>query len=80
VHILQLARVRSYCAQGRFAFWGFLIVAAFWIGDLFYERPTFSGWYDWLRLGGFLFFPAMTIRLRNKYADHDHDKIHDFGN
>jgi hypothetical protein len=45
----------------RIAFWGFLIVATFWIGDLFYERPTFSGWYDWLRLGGFIFFPTMTI-------------------
>jgi hypothetical protein len=32
--------------ERRFAFWGFLIVYAFWIGDLFYERPTFSGWYD----------------------------------
>jgi len=47
--------------ERRIAFWGFLIVAAFWIGDLFYERPTFSGWYDWLRLGGFIFFPTMAI-------------------
>jgi hypothetical protein len=47
--------------ERRFAFWGFLIVAAFWMGDLFCERPTFSGWYDWLRLGGFIFFPTMTI-------------------
>jgi hypothetical protein len=47
--------------ERRIAFWGFLIVAAFWIGDLFYERPTFSGWYDCLRLGGFIFFPTMTI-------------------
>jgi hypothetical protein len=45
----------------RLAFWGFLIVSAFWMGDLFYERPTFSGWYDWLRLGGFIFFPTMAI-------------------
>jgi hypothetical protein len=29
-----------------------------WIGDLFYKPPTFSGWYDWLRLGGFIFFPT----------------------
>jgi hypothetical protein len=44
----------------RFAFWGFLIVAAFWIGDLVYEPPTSSGWYDWLRLGGLVFFPIMA--------------------
>jgi hypothetical protein len=47
--------------ERRFAFWGFLIVYAFWMGDLFYERPTFSGWYDWLRLGGVIFFGALTI-------------------
>jgi hypothetical protein len=47
--------------ERRFAFWGFLIVYAFWIGDLFYERPTFSGWYDWLRLGGVIFFVVLTI-------------------
>ena len=47
--------------ERRFAFWGFLIVAAFWIGDLFYNRPTFSGWYDWVRLGGLLFFPIMAV-------------------
>ena len=45
----------------RYAFWGFLIVSALFIGDLFYKRPTFSGWYDWLRLGGFIFFPTMAI-------------------
>jgi hypothetical protein len=45
----------------RYAFWGFLIVSAVWIGDLFYKPPTFSGWYDWLRLGGLIFFPAQTI-------------------
>ena len=47
--------------ERRFAFWGFLIVYGFWIGDLFYERPTFSGWYDWVRLGGVIFFGALTI-------------------
>jgi hypothetical protein len=42
--------------ERRITFWGFLIVYAFWMGDLFYERPTFSGWYyDWLRLGGAIF-------------------------
>jgi hypothetical protein len=47
--------------EQRLAFWGFLIVAALWIGDLFYRPPTFSNWYDWLRLGGLIFFPTMTI-------------------
>ncbi|MFY9834893.1 MAG: hypothetical protein WAK55_00210, partial [Xanthobacteraceae bacterium] len=47
--------------ERRFAFWGFLIVAAVWIGDLVYKPPTFSGWYDWLRLGGLIFFPTMAI-------------------
>ena len=45
----------------RFAFWCFLILSALWIGDLFYKPPTFSDWYDWLRLGGVIFFPALTI-------------------
>jgi hypothetical protein len=47
--------------ERRFAFGGFLIVAAFWIGDLFYERPMFSGWYDWVRLCGLLFFPTIAV-------------------
>jgi hypothetical protein len=47
--------------ERRLAFWGFLIVYAFWTGDLFYERPTFSDWYDWLRLGGVIFLGALTI-------------------
>lgn len=47
--------------ERRFAFWGFLIVYAFWMGDLFYERPTFSDWYDWLRLGGVIFLGALTV-------------------
>jgi hypothetical protein len=29
--------------------------------SLFYNRPTLSDWYDWLRLGGALFFPIMAI-------------------
>ena len=45
----------------RFVFWGFVILSAFWIGDLFYKPPTFSDWYDWLRLGGVIFFPTLTI-------------------
>ena len=45
----------------RFAFWGFLIVYTLWIGDLFYERPSFSDLYDWLRLGGVIFLLALTI-------------------
>jgi hypothetical protein len=47
--------------QRRLAFCGFLILYAFWVGDLFYEPPTFSDWYDWLRLGGVIFFGALTI-------------------
>jgi hypothetical protein len=47
--------------ERRFAFCGFLIVYAFWMGDLFYERPTFSDWYDWLRLGGVIFLGALTV-------------------
>jgi hypothetical protein len=47
--------------ERRFAFWGFLILSALWIGDLFYKPPTFSHWYDWLRLGGIIFFPTLTI-------------------
>jgi hypothetical protein len=47
--------------ERRLAFWGFLIVAAVWIGDLVYKPPTFSGWFNWLRLGGSIFFPTMAI-------------------
>jgi hypothetical protein len=47
--------------ERRLAFWGFLIVAALWIGNLVYKPPTFSGWFNWLRLGGFIFFPTMAI-------------------
>jgi hypothetical protein len=47
--------------ERRFAFWGFLILAALWIGDLVYKPPTLPGWYNWLRLGGFIFFPTMAI-------------------
>jgi hypothetical protein len=51
----KLQRVR------RPVFWCFLILYAFWIGDLLYKPPTFSDWYDWLRLGGVIFFMALTI-------------------
>jgi hypothetical protein len=47
--------------QRRLVFCGFLILYAFWVGDLFYEWPSFSDWYDCLRLGGVIFFGAMTI-------------------
>jgi hypothetical protein len=36
-------------------------VATLWIGDLVYKPPTFSGWFNWLRLGGLIFFPTMAI-------------------
>jgi hypothetical protein len=45
----------------RFVFLGFLILSAVWIGDLFYKPLTFSDRYDWLRVGGIIFFPALTI-------------------
>jgi hypothetical protein len=51
----KLQRVR------RLVFWCFLILYAFWIGDLLYKPPTFSDWSDWLRLGGAIFFLALTI-------------------
>jgi len=51
----KLQRVR------RFVFWCFLILYSCWIGDLLYKPPTFSDWYDWLRLGGAIFFLALTI-------------------
>ena len=47
--------------EQRFVFWGFLIVSVVWLCDLVYKPPTFSGWYDWLRLGSFIFFPTMAI-------------------
>ncbi|MGC2078250.1 MAG: hypothetical protein WA728_19890 [Xanthobacteraceae bacterium] len=47
--------------ERRLAFWGFLIVSAIWIGDLVYKPSTFSGWFNCLRLGGFIFFPTMAI-------------------
>jgi hypothetical protein len=47
--------------ERRLAFWGFLIVYTFWMGDVFYERPKFSDWYDWARLDGVVFFGALTI-------------------
>jgi len=47
--------------ERRFAFWGFLMVYTFWMGDLFYERPSLSDLYDWLRLGGAIILLALTI-------------------
>jgi hypothetical protein len=47
--------------ERRFAFWGFLILAALWIGDLFYKPLMFSDRYNWLRLGGVVLFPTMAI-------------------
>jgi hypothetical protein len=47
--------------ERRFVFWCFLIICAFWIGDLFYKPPKVSDWFDWLRLSGVIFFPTLTI-------------------
>lgn len=70
----KLARER------RFAFWGFLILAALWIGDLFYEPPTFSTWYDWMRLGGVILFPTMTILsyfiMRQKFSLEEEERAY----
>jgi hypothetical protein len=38
--------------ERRLALWGFLIVAAVWIGDLVYKPLMFSGWFNCLRPGG----------------------------
>jgi len=62
--------------ERRFVSLGFLILSALWIGDLFYKPPTYSGWYDWLRLGGVVFFGALTIlslliMLKNFSADQE---------
>jgi hypothetical protein len=63
-----------------FAFWGFLILAALWIGDLFYKPPTFSNWHDWLRLSGVIFFPTMTILsyyiLRKKLSAEEEERAY----
>jgi hypothetical protein len=55
------AQIDAKVRMWRFAFLGFMIVSVVWIGDLVYKPPTFSGWYDWWRHGGVIFFPAMAI-------------------
>ena len=66
--------------ERRFAFWGFLILAALWIGDLFYKPPTFSNWHNWLRLGGVILFPTMTVLsyfiLRKKLSAEEEDQAY----
>lgn len=66
--------------ERRFAFWAFLILAALWIGDLFYKPPTFSNWYDWLRLGGVILFPTMTILsyfiMRKKFSAEEEERAY----
>jgi hypothetical protein len=66
--------------ERRFAFWGFLILAVVWIGDLFYEPPTFSTWYDWMRLGGVILFPTMTILsyfiMRKKFSVEEEERAY----
>jgi len=62
--------------ERRFVFWGFLILSALWIGDLLYKPPALSDWYDWLRLGGVIFFAALTIlsyfiMRKNWSAEHE---------
>ena len=66
--------------ERRFAFWGFLILAALWIGDLFYKPPTFSDWRDWLRLGGVILFPTMTILsyfiMQKKFSEEEEKRTY----
>jgi hypothetical protein len=63
-----------------FAFWCFLILAALWIGDLFYKPPTFSDWRDWLRLGGVILLPTMAILsyfiMRNKFSAEQEERAY----
>jgi len=64
----------------RFAFWGFLILAALWIGDLFYKPLTFSDWYDWVRVAGVILFPTMTIPpyfiMRKKFSTEEEERAY----
>jgi len=66
--------------ERRLAFWGFLILSALWIGDLLYKPPTFSDWYDWLRLGGVVFFPALAILsyfvMRKKWSAEQEERAY----
>jgi len=70
---------KLYCER-RLAFWGFLILSALWIGDLLYKPPTFSDWYDWLRLGGVVFFPALAILsyfvMRKKWSAEQEERAY----
>jgi uncharacterized membrane protein (GlpM family) len=64
----------------RFAFWGFLILAALWIVDLFYKPLTFSDRYNWLRLGGVVLFPTMAVLsyfiLQKKLSVEDEERAY----
>jgi uncharacterized membrane protein (GlpM family) len=66
--------------ERRFAFWGFLILAVLWIGDLFYEPLTFSDRHNWLRLGVVVLFPTMAILsyfiMRNKMSAEEEDRAY----
>jgi hypothetical protein len=66
--------------EQRLAFWGFLILAALWIGDLFYKPPMFSDWRDWLRLGGVILFPTMTILsyfiMQKKFSEEEEKRAY----
>jgi hypothetical protein len=80
VEALPADPVAKLQRERRFAFWGFLILAALWIGDLFYKPLTFSGWYDWLRLGGVIFFPTMAILsyliVRKKISEEEEERAY----
>jgi hypothetical protein len=80
VEALPADPVAKLQRERRFAFWGFLILAALWIGDLFYKPPTFSSWHDWLRLGGVIFFPTMAILsyliVRKKISEEEEERAY----
>lgn len=66
--------------EQRLVFWGFLILAALWIGDLLYKPPMFSDWHDWLRLGGVILFPTMTILsyfiMQKKFSEEEEKRAY----
>jgi hypothetical protein len=80
VEVLPAGPVAKLQYERRFAFWAFLILAALWIGDLFYKPLTFSDRYDWVRLGGVIFFPTMTVLsyyiLRKKLSAEEEERAY----
>jgi small-conductance mechanosensitive channel len=63
----------------RWTFAGLVLFSAFFIGDLFYNPPTFSTLTDWITLGGAILFPIMAIisffAMRSNWSDEQTDRI-----